>query len=203
VYEWATLEYMEMVLAHSDIDTHTHTHSPQPLSESYVLYMHTKGTSLTKYQLDRSIIATDRLHFYHFLLRHAYVCIEAMVLHHYSTCGVDKSRTHAIYTDKTPVSISTILYNGNFWWSTSEWLRTRVSAFRGETTVAVSGVDSSESESVSGVPSNASVSVSVANSSEYGGRATKGMAETYLLWGVSDEDSAKSHYCIHHNHHDG
>lgn len=169
IYEWATLQYLEIFVS-------------DPLQqESFVLYMHTKGTSLTKQQLDRAIIATDREHFYHFLIKNAHVCLEALAVHGYSTCGVDKSMSAEMYTDNGAINMTTLLYNGNYWWATSEWLKTRAHVFRGD----------------SGDRSGANQEIL------HGGRGSKTMAEAFLLWGVSQEQSQRYHYCVYHNHHDG
>ena len=168
-YEWATLRYIEMFV------------SDPSHEDCYILYMHSKGTSLTKSQLDREIIGTWREYFHYFLIKNANVCLEAMMSHGYRTCGVDKNRVGELYdNDGKPFELNVTMYSGNYWWATSEWLGSRCLVIAEEVAI--------------------STSEGILRTIET--RSLKALAEAYLLWDINPEESKRFHYCIFHSYHD-
>ena len=183
IYEWATLQYLENFAADPS------------RQDSYILYMHTKGTTHSKFQLDRYIIAAWRKYLLHFLVKNADVCLTAMKDYGHHTCGVDKTVSDVIYDDSSePMNMSMTCYAGNYWWTSTTWLKTRRNVFR---KVVDDTVLDTTSQTVVSVAGNAG------EGPDHGGRDTKGMAEAYLLWGVTRDESTQSHYCPFHMQHNG
>ena len=73
-----------------------------------LLYMHTKGVRRNGWHADYPIQWRRYMSF--FLVEKAHVCLAALTLRGYRTCGVLKNRN---------------IYEGNFWWSTAGWLKDR------------------------------------------------------------------------------
>ena len=106
-YEWSTL-------------TRLRKYAHKASNATRILYMHTKGSSrYIRYKDDPVPEAVDdwRNYMMYFLVERHDICIRALTMLGYATCGV-------LLKDAHMKRKSAAHYSGNFWWSSAGWVKT-------------------------------------------------------------------------------